>query len=869
MAKEYAPGIPASRRIQKVPSIKTPSSWEFGVHRHEAERAGEHFDLRLGDPNRGHAHSWALRALPKPGERRLAIQQPTHTLSYMDFKGPIPEGYGKGLVDLARRGKTEILSADDRHVRFNVYSGKDIEEYALRRMKPKSSNWVIQNVSTTRHVGPGQLLPSSKPKYKLLSPEKINVDDSDTELQAKIDGAHVLYQFKSPGSTPRVVSYRPTERETGVIEHTQKLPGFQQLSTPKSLKDTILRGELYATDETGRALPAARVGGLLNANVWKSREKQEREGNLKPVVFDVVRWRGEDVEDAPYSEKRRMLGEVIKQAPWLSLPRTATTPDEKRRLIKDIKAGKEPSTDEGVIEWAYDKSVPRKSKFLQERDVVVRSVFPESGTKRRGTMAGGFEFSYTKDGPIIGRVGTGMSHTMKTDLLRNPSKYVGLTARIKMQRAPEHYAPRAPSFHSFHLDQDIPEDVKTASLKLSSFETPEAAARARALNPGANRVLQQARQTMSMDTAEFARRNPMLMQHLRGTPLGQHMGDHALVQNLFMSRRGGESIHDTASRLKITPTTESALSSLRSTPAVRTPTAVAPSQTAIGNAPTMARPLAGAPATAPTVAPPMRQAPIKPSLPTLKPTVQAPRIPRPMVKPTGGIRSMVTGLLRKVAGTDDASKDAMGFYKGEPTSPHTVKFKTEFQGIPINVDRPKGFIMKGVDSKGNEWARRYKYDYGFIPKTLGGDEDGLDVFIGPDKNHPYAYWAVQRKEDGSFDEYKVFLGFPDREAAISAYRQHIPKKYFMGVSTLRVEMMKAMLGKVNPDEKIKRASASAFFEELMWLMKTSAPNINFEEVLDTPKSFTTEEIARGLKQMGRPQLKEKAWRMFKKVQGAE
>lgn len=165
-----------------------------------------------------------------------------------------------------------------------------------------------------------------------------------------------------------------------------------------------------------------------------------------------------------------------------------------------------------------------------------------------------------------------------------------------------------------------------------------------------------------------------------------------------------------------------------------------------------------------------------------------------------------------------------GFYKGEPASPHTVKFKTEYCGIPINIDRPKGFIMKGTDEKGRDWARRYRYDYGFIPKTLGGDGDGLDVFIGPKKTGcPDAYWAIQRKPDGTFDEYKVFVGFENRDAAIAAYRQHIPKKFFQGMITLKTEMMKAMLGKVDPDHIIKRASALAFVDELGWLMKTSKP----------------------------------------------
>ncbi len=172
------------------------------------------------------------------------------------------------------------------------------------------------------------------------------------------------------------------------------------------------------------------------------------------------------------------------------------------------------------------------------------------------------------------------------------------------------------------------------------------------------------------------------------------------------------------------------------------------------------------------------------------------------------------GLIPKTAA------DEGGFYQGKPTNPDTVKFKTEFQGIPIHVDRPRGFIMKGTDKAGKPWARRYKYDYGFIPKTLGGDGDGLDVFLGPKKNAPLAFWAVQRKDDGSFDEYKVFLGFEDRDAATAVYRAHIPKKYFKGIVTMKVEMMKSMLGQ-KPEEKMKRASACSMLDEFGWLMGTT------------------------------------------------
>jgi hypothetical protein len=68
----------------------------------------------------------------------------------------------------------------------------------------------------------------------------------------------------------------------------------------------------------------------------------------------------------------------------------------------------------------------------------------------------------------------------------------------------------------------------------------------------------------------------------------------------------------------------------------------------------------------------------------------------------------------------------------------------------------------------------------------------------PTRTRAEAYWARQIKDDGSFDEYKVFLGFTSREAAIGAFRDHIPVKLLDGMVSMRLDMMKAMLG-MHPD----------------------------------------------------------------------
>lgn len=135
----------------------------------------------------------------------------------------------------------------------------------------------------------------------------------------------------------------------------------------------------------------------------------------------------------------------------------------------------------------------------------------------------------------------------------------------------------------------------------------------------------------------------------------------------------------------------------------------------------------------------------------------------------------------------------------------------DFQGIRIRIDRPKGFAQQGKDKTGKLWRRVYSYDYGFLPRTQGGDGDSIDVFLGPSANARDTYWVSQRKDDGTFDEYKVFLGFASKEAAKRAYGAHIPMRHFGSIVAIPLEMVKAMLG-IEPRQKV--AMWVGFFGEL-------------------------------------------------------
>lgn len=185
--------------------------------------------------------------------------------------------------------------------------------------------------------------------------------------------------------------------------------------------------------------------------------------------------------------------------------------------------------------------------------------------------------------------------------------------------------------------------------------------------------------------------------------------------------------------------------------------------------------------------------------------------------------------MRKAIGLAPATKDAMtssDLASGGALAPEQGGPKRSFQGIDIVIDRPVGFVQRGRGDDGQEWERTYLNDYGFIPGTQGGDGEGLDVFLGPSAEAPNAYWAVQAKSDGTFDEYKLLLGFEDESAARKAYTDHIPERFLKSVGETSVGLVKALLG-LEPTEVMKALAEAigSYFDALMLrtIASASAP----------------------------------------------
>ena len=143
-AAEFAPGIPASKKIYALPNIKKPQTeWMFAIQEHKTKRAGKHYDLRLVQPLTDRAHSWALpkAQLPDKNDKMLlAVQQPTHKRDYaLHFTGTLPAGYGAGTVTMPIKERVKMLKMTPDRVKFKRPNGE-----VFNMFRTKGNKWGIK-----------------------------------------------------------------------------------------------------------------------------------------------------------------------------------------------------------------------------------------------------------------------------------------------------------------------------------------------------------------------------------------------------------------------------------------------------------------------------------------------------------------------------------------------------------------------------------------------------------------------------------------------------------------------------------------------------------------------------------------------------
>jgi len=117
--------------------------------RHEADRAGLHFDYRIVVGDR--AYSWATKKdLPEPGQSVLLHEQPIHAASYALSKEVIiPKGqYGSGITKLEFVQKGKISNPEESSNKFVIQLNNG-QRFLLKHVPGYSEKaWLFKNLTS-------------------------------------------------------------------------------------------------------------------------------------------------------------------------------------------------------------------------------------------------------------------------------------------------------------------------------------------------------------------------------------------------------------------------------------------------------------------------------------------------------------------------------------------------------------------------------------------------------------------------------------------------------------------------------------------------------------------------------------------------
>ncbi|WP_428491098.1 DNA ligase D [Rhodopila sp.] len=300
----------------------------FVVQKHQAHRAGLHWDFRL--EHNGVLWSWAVRKGPSldPADKRIAVHVEDHPLDYADFQGSIPDGqYGAGSVETWDRGTWEpLIDADaglrDGEIKF-VLSGQRLRgKFTLVRLKPKAGqrghqdNWLlIKGHDGDEQTGADALvlevaIPApGKPgraarKSTIPGAVRGKLPENQAPMLASVteappDGDGWLTEIKLDGYRILASLDRGKVRllTRNGNDWTDRLPAVARAVGRLHVEQAMLDGELVALDRDGvpnfPALQAALSGG--------------RDQTLVYYLFDLLHLDGWDLRPSGLHDRKQRL----------------------------------------------------------------------------------------------------------------------------------------------------------------------------------------------------------------------------------------------------------------------------------------------------------------------------------------------------------------------------------------------------------------------------------------------------------------------------------------------------------------------------------------------------------------------------------
>ncbi len=152
----------------------------------------------------------------------------------------------------------------------------------------------------------------------------------------------------------------------------------------------------------------------------------------------------------------------------------------------------------------------------------------------------------------------------------------------------------------------------------------------------------------------------------------------------------------------------------------------------------------------------------------------------PVGEVTESAQQAATSPTNQLPQPTEAQKEAGNYQKGR-LGPNQVAIP----GINVAIENPAGSVRSGTRDDGTRWTQDMRDHYGYINRTESaeGPTEQLDVFVNPEiQEQPYdtVFVIDQVNPDGTFDEHKVMMGYPNQMAAVRAYKRNYPRGQRVG-----------------------------------------------------------------------------------------
>jgi len=155
----------------------------FTRQRHEADRAGLHYDVRLVHGDK--AYSWATKKeLPESGKSIILWEQPVHDATYaLSKRVEIPKGqYGSGTTTLDFVRKATVEHKNDEHFTMTT---KDGERYLFKKLPSYGEKaWLFRNLGDKSMSTKNKYLEKAASLFFKSKDEKIKDISRDFQIKS-------------------------------------------------------------------------------------------------------------------------------------------------------------------------------------------------------------------------------------------------------------------------------------------------------------------------------------------------------------------------------------------------------------------------------------------------------------------------------------------------------------------------------------------------------------------------------------------------------------------------------------------------------------------------------------------------------------